>query len=191
MKVRDSGMPQEQYWASFFNVELALDTLLPVQDRNGDWIEVGCGYGTFSLPFAQHIQGKLSSFDIEPEMVERVSTLAKQQALTNLVTIDRDVIQFGTGKDDQSHSGVMIYNLLHLENPVALLKEAYRNLKVGGCLSVIHWRSDIDTPRGPSLDIRPTPEQTIQWMEQAGFQNITIVDIEQSCPYHYGVLAWR
>jgi len=124
-------------------------------------------------------------------MVERVNRLAKQQALTNLVAIDRDVVQLGTGEDNQSHSGVMIYNLLHLENPIALLKEAYRNLKVGGCLSVIHWRSDIDTPRGPSLDIRPTPEQTMQWMEKAGFQNIKLVDIEQSCPYHYGVLAWR
>jgi ubiquinone/menaquinone biosynthesis C-methylase UbiE len=191
MKVRDSGMPQEQYWASFFNVKQALDTLIPQQNRHGDWLEIGCGYGTFSLPVATCLSGRLTSFDIEPDMVERVNSLTKKQALTNLSATVRDVIQLGTGQKERSHQGVMIYNLLHLENPVALLKEAHRNLEVGGCLSVIHWRCDIETPRGPSLDIRPTPEQTIQWMEQAGFQNIQNVDIEQSCPYHYGVLAWR
>jgi len=40
----------------------------------------------------------------------------------------------------------MIYNLLHIEQPEKLLKEAGRILKPGGTVSVIHWRSDIETP---------------------------------------------
>jgi 16S rRNA A1518/A1519 N6-dimethyltransferase RsmA/KsgA/DIM1 with predicted DNA glycosylase/AP lyase activity len=35
-----------------------------------DAVEVGCGYGTFTLPVAQRIRGTLHAFDIEPEMVE-------------------------------------------------------------------------------------------------------------------------
>jgi hypothetical protein len=26
---------------------------------------------------------------------------------------------------------------------------------------IIHWRSDIETPRGPALEIRPSPEQCL------------------------------
>jgi hypothetical protein len=33
---------------------------------------------------------------------------------------------------------------------------------------VIHWRSDLDTPRGPSLEIRPRPEQIVAWAEECG-----------------------
>jgi hypothetical protein len=80
---------------------------------------------------------------------------------------------------------------LHLESPVALLREAYRVLGAGGVLSVIHWRSDIATPRGPSLEIRPTAEQCRAWMQEAGFKAIQNVDLQASCPYHFGLLGQR
>jgi hypothetical protein len=85
----------------------------------------------------------------------------------------------------------MIFNLLHLEQPVDLLREAYRTLQDGGVLSVIHWRSDIPTPRGPSLAIRPTPEQCREWMAEAGFRAIESVDLQSCCPFHFGLLARR
>jgi SAM-dependent methyltransferase len=85
----------------------------------------------------------------------------------------------------------MIYNLLHLENPEALLAEAYRILKSDGVLSVIHWRSDIPTPRGPSLSIRPSLEQCRRWMTQAGFKAIELVDLQHCCPFHFGLIGRR
>lgn len=83
----------------------------------------------------------------------------------------------------------MIFNLLHLEDPVALLREAYRVLDYGGSLSVIHWRRDIPTPRGPSLSIRPSPQQCRTWMEEAGFRSVRSVDLESCCPYHFGLVG--
>jgi ubiquinone/menaquinone biosynthesis C-methylase UbiE len=85
----------------------------------------------------------------------------------------------------------MVYNLLHLEEPVALLHEACRVLQPGGRLSVIHWRRDIPTPRGPSLAIRPTPGQCKEWIAAAGFHRIQDVDISACCPYHFGLVALR
>jgi ubiquinone/menaquinone biosynthesis C-methylase UbiE len=85
----------------------------------------------------------------------------------------------------------MIYNLLHIEQPVALLKEVHRILGRGGKLSVIHWRSDIPTPRGPSLAIRPTPEQCKVWLTAAGFQTIQDVNLNDCCHYHFGMVAQR
>lgn len=55
----------------------------------------------------------------------------------------------------------------------------------------MHWRSDILTPRGPSLNIRPRPEQCKKWLLEAGFSEVTQVKLEASCPYHYGLVATR
>jgi SAM-dependent methyltransferase len=81
----------------------------------------------------------------------------------------------------------LLFNILHHEEPVALMKEALRVLKPNGILAVIHWNYDPTTPRGPAMEIRPKPEQCIAWGREAGF-----CFSEQDCydlkPYHYGLL---
>jgi hypothetical protein len=91
----------------------------------------------------------------------------------------------------QSQAHAMIYNLLHLGQSVSLLLEAHRVLRAGGTLPVIHWRSDIPTPRGPALAIRPTPDQCRAWMTEAGFHTIRDIDLQDCCPYHFGLIAQR
>ena len=54
MKSRESGMPDEELWASFFNVESVLDKL-GLQSCAGDVVEFGCGYGTFTIPAARRV----------------------------------------------------------------------------------------------------------------------------------------
>jgi tRNA G46 methylase TrmB len=54
-------MPAEDMWASFFNVDLILSELQINSDIN-DLVEVGCGYGTFTIPAAKQITGKLYAF---------------------------------------------------------------------------------------------------------------------------------
>ncbi len=51
-------MPAEDLWASFFNVELILSELQINSDIN-DLVEIGCGYGTFTIPSAKKIKGIL------------------------------------------------------------------------------------------------------------------------------------
>lgn len=155
MKGRESGMPEKDYWATFFDADRAVDALLGDTDLQGNLIEFGCGYGTFTLPAARRIAGIVTAMDIEPEMVASVRCKADTSGLTNVHTVLRDFVAQGTGLASGSQAHAMVYNLLHLENPNALLDEAYRILRPGGVLSVIHWRSDIPTPRGPSLNIAP------------------------------------
>lgn len=189
MKGRESGMPDEAYWSSFFDPESALDRLLPDDGKTGNVVEFGCGYGTFTLPAARRVSGFVTALDIEPEMVEIVARKAEKARLGNIRVALRDFVAEGTGLQSGSQSHVMIFNLLHLEEPVALLREALRVLEDGGNLSVIHWRSDIPTPRGPSLSIRPSPEQCSAWMEEAGFLCVEPVDLEGRCPYHFGLVG--
>ena len=191
MKGRESGMPDEAYWASFFDADVAIGHLLGQRGIQGNVLEFGCGYGTFTLPAARRITGLVTALDIEPAMVEGVRRKAATFKLPNIRAEVRDFVGHGACVEDRSQAHAMIFNLLHLEQPVALLREAYRTLQDGGVLSVIHWRSDILTPRGPALDIRPTPEQCRVWIAEAGFHAIEAVDLHSSCPFHFGLLARR
>jgi ubiquinone/menaquinone biosynthesis C-methylase UbiE len=190
MKARESGMPDEAHWASFFKPELAIDKLLGAA-VTGNVIEFGCGYGSFTVPVAQRTQGRVTALDIEPEMIEYVRHKAVALDLPNIRAELRDFVEHGSGVDAGSQAHAMIYNLLHLEHPVALLSEALRTLQDGGSISVMHWRSDIPTPRGPSLTIRPTPEQCRTWLEEAGFHTVECIDLKSSCPFHFGLLGMR
>lgn len=189
MRVRDSGMPDEAYWSTFFAADAAIDRLFRDGRADGDVVEFGCGYGTFTLPAARRTIGVVTALDIEPDMIARVRQKAADDNVSNVRAEERDFVASGTGLPAGSQSHAMIYNLLHLEHPVALLREARRVLRVTGRLSVIHWRSDIPTPRGPSLDIRPTPEQCRAWMKAAGFADVQTVDLGDYCPFHFALRA--
>ena len=186
MKVRDSGMPEEETWATFFDASRILDKL-GCDDSHADVVEFGCGYGTFSVAAAARTTGTVFALDIEPGMIEVTRRKAEVAGLRNVRTLLRDFVAAGTGLQDDAAGYAMLFNILHAENPVGLLREAFRVLCPGGKVAVIHWNYDARTPRGPDLSIRPRPEQCRQWMLDAGFE--LIVPHVKLPPYHYGLVG--
>jgi len=150
--------------------------------------EFGCGYGTFTIPAARKIQGTVYAIDVEPEMISTTRREAIKQGLNNVEAIQRDFMVQGSGLEDESVDYAMLFNILHLENPVALLREANRILTTQGRVGIIHWNYDSKTPRGPSLDIRPKPEDCIKWAREAGFSRPQRHDLK---PYHYGIVLGK
>jgi len=122
-------------------------------------------------------------------MVELVDEKAGQLGLKNVRGVVRDFVSDGTGLADASQMHAMIFNLLHIEDPLALLAEVRRIVKPNGSASVIHWRSDVPTPRGPPQEIRPSPQQCRDWLQEAGFSTVTTIDVADACPYHFALLA--
>jgi len=169
-------MPDESHWESLFDVPLILSRL--GVDQLHDVAEFGCGYGTFTVPVASAISGALYAFDIDPAMVAR--TRARAVGLP-VICEQRDVMESGFGVEVDA---VLLFNILHGERPVLLLRHAVNALYVGGQVLVIHWRHG-ETPHGPSLDIRPRPEQIIAWAADADLEPTgDVVDLP---PWHYGL----
>jgi len=147
---------------------------------------VGFGYGTFTIQAAKVIKGTLHAFDIESEMLQLLKQKNELQLLTNVLLQIKDILTQTTGLPDSSVDYVMLFNLLHNEQPGLFFNEAYRILKPKGKLGIIHWRSDIDTPRGPNLDIRPDPEQILEKLDSHKFDVLRKPFLLE--PFHFGLL---
>ncbi|MFT7461375.1 MAG: ubiquinone/menaquinone biosynthesis C-methylase UbiE [Planctomycetota bacterium] len=191
MKGRESGMPEEDHWDSFFDAECLIEKLVPLHIKCGDIAELGSGYGTFTIPAARKTSGLIHGFDIESNLVTIVQDKCKRQGITNARLEQRDFIEQGTGLPSASVEHVMIYNILHIEYPIKLLQEVFRILKPNGTASVIHWRTDIQTPRGPSMEIRPSIEQCKDWARATGFVQQEQITVSTCARYHYGLLLAR
>jgi SAM-dependent methyltransferase len=189
MRIRDSGMPEEIYWESLFDVPLILDRM-GLNSSLSDVVELGCGYGTFTIPVAQRIAGALDAFDLDSPMIARTQEVARESGVYSLTLHLRDVLADGFGLPDDSRDAVMLFNILHTDEPVKLLAEAARVLQPGGLVQIIHWRYDPTTPRGPSMDIRPRPEQIHAWAHETGLFDCAAEPIDLP-PWHYGLVLRR
>ena len=186
MKVRDSGMPDEEMWATFFDAGRIL-TQLGFDDPKADLVELGCGYGTFTVAAAARTRGTVFALDIEPAMITATERKAQAAGLGNVRCVLCDFVGNDTGLADNSVGYAMLFNILHAANPVGLLDEAHRILRPGGKVGVIHWNCDATTPRGPDLSIRPRPEQCQAWTREAGFDlALPLISLP---PYHYGLVG--
>lgn len=179
-------MPDEHSWERFFDPRHILRQL-GLTRGDEEVVDFGCGYGTFSLAAARMTTGTVYALDIDPAMIEETAARARHLGLTNVRPIERDFEANGAGLPPNSVDYAMLFNILHAQDVTGLLREAFRVLRPDGTLGIIHWIHDARTPRGPPMNIRPRPEQCVQWAEDAGFK-LTGAPIELP-PYHYGLMA--
>jgi ubiquinone/menaquinone biosynthesis C-methylase UbiE len=182
-------MPPVEEWEGFFDPEGILKAL-GCYDLPGDVVEFGCGYGTFTIAAARRVSGTIYATDIDPLMVSATLDRAARAGVRNVDVTRRDFVSEGIGRPDASASYVMLFNILHIEDPVSLLREAFRVLCVGGFLGVLHWRHDIETPRGPPMEIRPRPMHCRAWAEAGGFRWVNSPKLPDS-PWHWGMKLER
>lgn len=184
MKITDSGMPEESYWNNLFDFPLIIDWLELKEQQQ--IVEIGCGYGSFTLPIAKaKPTSQLIAFDIEQEMLEITQQHLKTQKVVNVTTQLKDVLAYGTELTNDSVDLVLLFNMLHFLERDTLIKEAYRVLKPGGKIAIIHWRKDITTPRGPAMKLRPDYSDITQ-----AIKNLKLKPLNEGLllkPYHWGI----
>ena len=188
MNIREGGMPNQEMWESFFSPSVILQEM----GLNSDChkvVDFGCGYGTFSIPTAQITKGVVYAVDVDDGFIAECERKAKEAGLNTVICEQRDFILNGISLADNMVDYAMLFNVLHAENPVRILQEAYRVLSPLGKVGVIHWNYDPTTPRGPSMSIRPRPEQCQEWIKLAGFELVKPhINLP---PYHYGLVGQK
>lgn len=182
-------MPEQTYWETLFDVEGILDAFALGPDT-GAVAELGCGYGTFTVPIARRTGAAVHAYDIDAEMVDLTRRRAEALALATVVVSQRDVFAHGFGLPSASCGAAVLFNILHGEHPVSMLQEAARVVRDGGTVAVIHWRSDIATPRGPSQDIRPTPDHIVAWAREVPHLRVETPPFLLP-PWHFGICLTR
>lgn len=163
-------MPDDSYWESFFNPRCILERLDCVVDC-GDVVEFGCGYGTFTIPAAELIKGQVIALDIEPGMVVETLWKATEANRLNVTAEVRDFVASGCGRVNESVGYAMLFNILHIEDPIGLLREAYRILIPGGLAGIIHWPPRLGFEQAwkelgsnpPNNDARPRTRLMLLW----------------------------
>ncbi|TDJ62216.1 MAG: class I SAM-dependent methyltransferase [Proteobacteria bacterium] len=184
MKIRESGMPEQLTWETYFDAPVIL-AQLGLTATCHDVVEFGCGYGTFTIAAAKRVLGTVYALDIDSAMSQAVALRAASERLTNIECVRCDFVHDGTGLVDGAVDYAMLFNILHTEDPVQLLREARRNIKSSGTVGVMHWNYDPATPRGPPMAMRPRPEDCQRWAQAAGFECGPTVELP---PYHYGIV---
>ena len=182
MRIRESGMPAVELWRTFFAPRHIIDTL-GITKSTGHVVEFGCGYGTFTLPAAQTIAGKITAFELDPAMLEHAKSVTDSAGLQNIDYRTEDFFNAVETLGECSADFIMLFNILHGQQPQVLLAEAFALLIPGGKAGIIHWNYDPDTPRGPPMSIRPKPDSLAALARATGFLVSERIDLP---PYHYG-----
>src|SRR4030066_1795856 len=101
IKTRESGMPDLELWESFFNPAIILQKMgLNRNCRNV--VDLGCGYGTFSIAAAQITKGTIHAIDIDEGFIAVCKLKAIEAGLNNIKCEQRDFTLNGIGLDDSS-----------------------------------------------------------------------------------------
>lgn len=183
MKVRESGMPDRDYWESLID-HCGLLTEMALLDA-GSVFEVGVGYGSFLDCFGARV--RLAGIDIESDMVaatrRRLSDHHQDIAIQQGDFLHDDLTDLA-GRFEVC----LLMNILHHQHPSELIQLAKRLLLPGGRLGVCHWRDDIETPRGPPKAMRVGLAQARELVSAAG---LVVLQAEHSLasPYHYLLTA--
>src|SRR3989338_9574341 len=111
MKVKESGMPEENMWKGFFKPEKVLK-ILQLDKSIRDIADFGCGYGTFTIPTAKIVGGKVYAIDIDSAMIDSTKRKAEDNRLNNVETMLRDFVSEGSGLNNESVDYVMLFNIL-------------------------------------------------------------------------------
>src|SRR5665647_1470881 len=116
MKFRESGMPNEQMWDTFFN---SVETLskLDINENISTLVDIGCGYGTFLIPAAKLVKNKVIGIDIDKDMIEVCRGKIQDQKIKNIEILHGDISTEETIKKLSKYKDqidyICFFNILH------------------------------------------------------------------------------
>lgn len=142
------------------------------------FIDVGCGYGFFTIPAAQIVGelGKVYAVDIDALSIDQLKRDAMEKSLKN---IHVEVAEAEETVFCRECADIVFYNsVLHdFRDPKKVLRNAKAMLKPTGKMVNVDWKKK-STAFGPPLQIRFSEEQAVNIIKQAGFTIASVKDLE-------------
>lgn len=139
----------------------------PILDRVGiqpgeKVLELGPGPGLFTIDAAKRLgtTGKLIAVDIQPEMINRLEKLIKENQVTNVETKVASAYELPL-RDNSIDRAFLITVFPEIANEEKVLRELFRVLKPGGIFSDTEEFLDPDYPLAKSV---------ISQVEKVGFR---------------------
>jgi len=129
--------------------------------------DIGAGTGYFSMRLAKAASGPtVFAVDIEPAMVEHLKSRALSEHLKNVVPV---LAGANSPNLPEPVDVVLVVDTYHhLPNRSAYFRELRKSLTPSGRVAIIDFRKD--SPDGPPVEFRFTPEQIEAEMRDAGFR---------------------
>lgn len=137
-------------------------------------LDAGCGNGYMSKEFSKLVEstGKVYAIDIDEQSIRQ---LKSEFEGSNIIVIHGDVTK-RTAIDDSSIDIVYLSTVFHgftISQKKGFLQEIKRILKPGGVLAVVEIDKS-DTPFGPPMELRYTPEELFKIV---GLESLSLTKI--------------
>jgi SAM-dependent methyltransferase len=141
--------------------------------------DLGAGTGYFSARIAKLVpEGKLFSVDIEPDMLRHLRERARHENLSVLVPILASAESANLPEPVDLVLVVDTYH--HIDNRIAYFSKLKASLRPNGRLAIVDFKAD--SPEGPPLEHRISPEKLTAELDAAGF---TLVATHPFLPRQY------
>jgi len=183
-------MPTAGWWEALWSVPR--DVLVAVGiSSDMEVVDLCSGNGWFTLEIAK-LARSVIAIDIDAALLEvaRMRLVENRIANCSFVTGDAYDVQKLVGHPTDF---VFIANTFHgVPDKPRLARAVCDRLKPNGRFAIINWHQRpreettvLGEPRGPRTELRMSPKQTIDAVEQAGLRLVQQVEL---LPYHYAVV---
>ena len=160
-------------------------------------VEIGSGNGYFALPAARIVcPASVYALDLDAGLLEELEHLADRQEIENVVPIHGDARSLTDHVPDPVDVGLIANTFHGIENPARFVEEVVTVLTEDGRVIVVNWRdlprkttTVAGEPRGPPTDLRLSPDETREIVEEAA--DVTLAQRIEIPPYHYALTFER
>jgi ubiquinone/menaquinone biosynthesis C-methylase UbiE len=142
------------------------------------FMDVGCGYGFFTIPAAQIVgeTGKVYAVDIDASSIDQLKRDVAEKGLNNIRA------KVGVAEETifcEECADIVFYSIvLHdFRDPAKVLRNANLMLKPNGKMVNLDWKKK-PAALGPPLQIRFSEEQASSFIKQARFTIESVKDLD-------------
>jgi ubiquinone/menaquinone biosynthesis C-methylase UbiE len=127
-------------------------------------LDLGCGYGYFTIPMARIVgtSGSVTAADLQRQMLAGVGRRAKKAGLTSVIRLHK-VESSGIPFDGMFDFALAFWMLHEVPDQKLMLEQICRSLKPGGRLLLVEPKGHV---KGPAF------HRTLELAESAGMKKV-------------------